>query len=406
VIGGGVVGVACALELARRGATVRVIERDRVGHGCSHGNAGWLTWSLALPLAAPGQVRKAVRWLLDADSPFYIRPRPDPALFVWLIRFLAASRRKPFERGAAALIELSRWSVDAWERLSREGRDEFGFARAGLLAIYETPEGLGAARRAAELTTRLGVPSEEWTADEVRDREPAVRRRPIGGMHFPLDAHCEPYSAVRALAAEARRAGVEFLEDTEVLEAEHEADTIRSVRTKSGRFVAEHFVLAAGAWSGSLGRRLGTRLAMLGAKGYSLVLPPLDPQPRRSLYLAERKIAVNPHADSLRISGTLELVGEDLSVNLRRVDAVLRGAREMLALPEPLGEIEPWRGLRPCTPDGMPVIGRARDVRNLWLATGHQMTGLKTAPGTGRLLAELMSGEVPTFDPAPFRADR
>jgi D-amino-acid dehydrogenase len=108
----------------------------------------------------------------------------------------------------------------------------------------------------------------------------------------------------------------------------------------------------------------------------------------------------------LRISGTLELVGEDLSVNLRRVDAVLRGAREMLALPEPLGEIEPWRGLRPCTPDGMPVIGRARDVRNLWLATGHQMTGLKTAPGTGRLLAELMSGEVPTFDPAPFRADR
>ncbi|HZW08798.1 MAG TPA: FAD-dependent oxidoreductase, partial [Phycisphaerales bacterium] len=125
----------------------------------------------------------------------------------------------------------------------------------------------------------------------------------------------------------------------------------------------------------------------------------------RSIMLAERKIAVNPHAERLRVSGTLELVGEDLSISIRRVEAIARGAREMLAIDEP-GEYELWRGLRPCTPDGMPAIGRASGFTNLWLATGHQMVGLKTAPATGRLLAELMCGERPTFDPGPFRADR
>ena len=162
-------------------------------------------------------------------------------------------------------------------------------------------------------------------------------------------------------------------------------------------------VVATGAWSRSLGRRLGLRLPVLGAKGYSIVLPRLDPHPRRSLYLAERKVALNPHADALRVSGTLELVDEDLSINMRRVNAVLRGARAMVALPDPLPVLELWRGLRPCTPDGLPLIGRARGFRNLWLATGHQMTGLKTAPATGRLLAELMAGEKASFDPAPFR---
>ena len=129
IVGGGVVGVACALELARRGAAVRVLERGRLGHGCSYGNAGWLTASLALPLAAPGQTFKALGWLFDRESPFYIRPRFDPALASWLLRFLANSRPAPFERGARALIELSRWSVDFWERLERSAPESFGFER-------------------------------------------------------------------------------------------------------------------------------------------------------------------------------------------------------------------------------------------------------------------------------------
>ncbi len=146
---------------------------------------------------------------------------------------------------------------------------------------------------------------------------------------------------------------------------------------------------------------------MLGAKGYSLQARRVEPHPVRSIYLTERKIAITPHAETLRIAGTLELVGEDLSMDSRRVGAIVRGARAMLEVGElSTADADVWRGLRPCTPDGMPAIGRARGTRNLWVATGHQMTGLKTAPETGRLLAALIAGETPPVDPEPFRADR
>ncbi len=406
VVGGGVVGIACALELARRGASVTVLERDRIGSGCSFGNAGWLTPSLSLPLAAPGMLRKATRWLLDPESPLYIQPRFDAGLARWILGFLAATRRSRFERGAAAMLELCRVSVDLWEELARRAPEPFGFERHGLVSVYEHREVFEKARAMAELVARHGIPFEAWSADQVREREPAVVGAQVGAYYFPDDAHCEPYPAVVALAAEARRAGVRIVEGAEVYAAERTNGTVGRLSTTLGALTAGQVVLAAGAWCEDLGRSLGLRVPILGAKGYSLVLPRLERHPRHSIYLAERKIAINPHADALRVSGTLELVRDDLSINRRRVGAIVRGASGMLALPRPLGVRELWRGLRPCAPDGMPLIGRARGVGNLWLATGHQMTGLKTATGTGRLIAELVTGQPPSFDPEPFRADR
>ncbi len=406
VVGGGVIGLACALELRQRGAAVTLLERDRVGEACSYGNAGWLTPALAVPLPAPGLVWKATKWLLDPESPFYIQPRLDLGLAAWLLRFLAATSRPRYERGTAALVELCRWSVDRWEELARRTPVPFGFERAGLLAIYEHPQALAAGRGAAELVARFGVPFEAWSAEEIRAREPAVIGAQVGGYFFPQDAHCEPFLAVSALAVEARAAGVEVIEGAEVYAVRRAGDRVVELETTAGAFAGREIVVATGAWSKRFGRTLGLDLPVLGAKGYSLVVPRQEPHPTRSLMLAERKLALNPHRDALRISGTLELVDEDLSITARRVGAIVRAARGMVALPDPLPPHELWRGLRPCTPDGMPLIGRARGLANVWLATGHQMTGLKTSLGTGRLLAELMGGEKPTFDPAPFRADR
>lgn len=406
VVGGGVIGIACALELARRGAAVTVLEADRIGHACSYGNAGWLTPALAVPLPQPGLVWKASKWLLDPESPFYIQPRLDFGLLTWLAGFLAATRRPRFERGTAALVEICRWSVDAWEALASNGAEPFGFQRLGLLAIYEHHDAFAAGRGNAELVARSGVPFEVWSADDVREREPSVVGAQVGAYYFPEDAHCEPYPAVRALAGEAARAGARLVETAEVFDIELAGRQARRLRTTAGTFECDELVVATGAWSKRFGARLGLRLPVLGAKGYSIVVPRGEGHPTRSLMLAERKLAINPHAQALRLSGTLELVDEDLSITRRRVDAIVRAARGMVRLPDPLPPHELWRGLRPCTPDGMPLIGRARGLDNVWLATGHQMTGLKTAPGTGRLLAELMSGEAPTFDPAPFRADR
>ena len=405
IIGGGIIGVASAVELARRGAQVTVLERDRVGHGCSYGNAGWLTPSQAVPLANPSMVLKSFKWMLDPDSPLYIQPRPDPAFVRWLIEFLLASKKAKFERGAAALVELCRVSVDMWEEVAKRAPEPFGFERHGLLAVYENAASLEAAKRGVDLVCQSGVRAERWTADQIRDKEPAIIGRQVGGYFYPDDAHCEPYGAVKVLEAEARALGVRFVEGAEVYRISNGGGS-RRLTTTRGEVTAGQIVVATGPWSEGLGKMLGFRLPVIGAKGYSVVLPPAKPHPKRSIYLIERKIAVNPHRDALRIAGTLELVRNDFSINARRVDVIVRGAKGMLNIGEMPASSEIWRGLRPCTPDGMPVIGRARGHGDVWLATGHQMAGLKTAPGTGLLLAQLMTGETPRFDPEPFRADR
>ena len=397
--------MASAVELARRGAQVTVLERDRVGHGCSYGNAGWLTPSQAVPLANPAMLLKSFKWMLDPESPLYIQPRLDPAFIRWLLEFVLASRKGKFERGAAALVELCRVSVDRWEDLAQRSPESFGFERHGLLAVYENAGSLDAAKRGIDLLSESGVRAERWTADEVRDKEPAVVGAQVGAYFYPDDAHCEPYRAVKALEKEARDLGVQFLEGTEVYRISNGTGP-RRLTTTRGELCAGQIVIATGPWSESLGKMLGFRLPVIGAKGYSLVLPPADPHPKRSIYLIERKVAVNPHRDSLRIAGTLELVRHDFSINARRVDVIVRGAKGMLNIGDAPVTHEIWRGLRPCTPDGMPVIGRAKGRGDVWLATGHQMAGLKSAPGTGLLLAQLMAGETPRFDPEPFRADR
>ncbi len=400
------VGVACAAELARRGASVTVIERDRIGQGCSFGNAGWLTPSQAVPLANPSMLLKSFKWMLDPESPLYIQPRLDPAYLRWLLGFLMASRRAKFERGAAALVELCRASVDLWEQLARESAEPFGFERHGLLAVYESSSSIEAARGQTDLVARSGVRVERWTAEEVREREPAVIGPQAGGIFYPDDAHCEPYRAVMVLAAKAAALGVRFVERTEVFGVQPASSGPRELITTRGSIRADRVVLAAGSWSEDLGKVFDLRIPILGAKGYSLVLPRAVPHPTRSIYLIERKVAVNPHADALRIAGTLELVRNDFSINQRRVNVILRGAKAMLNLGDAPVAREIWRGLRPCAPDGMPLIGRARGRGDVWLATGHQMAGLKTATGTGLLLAQLMNGETPGFDADAFKADR
>ena len=405
IIGGGVIGVATAVELARRGAQVTVLERDRVGHGCSYGNAGWLTPSQAAPLANPAMLLKSFKWMLDPESPLYIQPRLDPAFLRWLIEFLLASRKAKFERGTAALVELCRVSIDLWEEVAKRSPEPFGFERHGLLAVYENAASFEAASGWVDLVGRSGVRAERWTADEIREREPAIIGPQVGGYFYPDDAHCEPYRAVKALEAEARALGVRFLEGAEVYRISNGGGR-HTLTTTRGDVRAGQIVIATGPWSESLGAMLGLRLPVIGAKGYSIVLPPAEPHPKRSIYLIERKIAVNPHRDALRIAGTLELVRHDFSINARRVDVIVRGAKGMLNIGEAPVAREIWRGLRPCAPDGMPIIGRARGRSDVWLATGHQMAGLKTAPGTGLLLAQLMTGETPRFDPQPFRADR
>lgn len=406
IVGAGAIGAATALDLARRGVRVTVLDRGAVGHGCSYGNAGWLTPSLSTPLPAPGVLTTSLRWLLDPDSPLYIKPSPHPSWFRWMARFALSTSKTQFEAGTRALTELSKFSLDAYANLDRELPGSFGFSPTGLLMIAQSPASLAVARHEAEAVQRRGIAARVLDADGVRAVEPAVRGEVAGGVLFPDEAHCEPLAAVEAMARAARSAGATIEAGVEVFGFTTNGSRVAALRTSRGEVAADRFVLATGSWSKDLGRMLGLRIPVLGGKGYAVIVRSVDPAPRMAVKVLDRRIAITPRAGSTRLAGTLELVDGDESVTTRRVEAIVRGSRTVLNIPEPPEIVEVWRGLRPCTPDGLPMIGFSPRHDNLVLATGHQMCGLHTAPATGRLVADLLTGSPPSFDPTPFRVDR
>ncbi len=407
VIGGGIIGCACALELAKGGLSVAIIDKGQIGHGCSYGNAGLLTPCHAFPLPMPGVLRQGLKWLADPDSPLRIAPRISWSLARWLCRFAIATNRKQAMRGVKALIELSRCSLDSYKRWDAEDPGAFAFAQKGLVVAARSPEGLQAAHEEMHLVGQYDVRGHILDARALRHLEPAVTSDDVlGGAFFPDEATVEPLEAVSFLARSCEEKGVTIRSGIEVIDFERSGRRLESIVTTRGSISADHFVLATGAWSGRIGKLIGLRIPMLSGKGYSIIVDPIDPMPKTAVLLLETKVAATPRRDSLRLAGTLELVDLDESVTMRRVRAILRGARRYLNLPDQPRTVEIWRGLRPCLPDGLPIIGRSHRFENLYLATGHQMLGLQTAPATGRLVADLLSGQGPAFDPQPFRANR
>jgi D-amino-acid dehydrogenase len=406
VVGAGVVGSAIALELARRGQDVLVLDRGEPGQGCSYGNAGWLTPSLATPLPAPGVLTTGLGWLLDPDSPLSIRVSARPDWLRWMAGFVRATSRERFTRGTRALVGLSSASLEAYAALDRETGGALKLVRRGLLEVAQTPAGLATAVAESRRMASFGVESRVLSGDEVRETEPAVRGRVEGGVLFPGDAHCEPLATVRALVGLAQGAGASFVAGAETFRFEVARGRVAAVHTTRGRFEAEAVVLAAGTASKRLGRMLGLRIPLLGGKGYAVTVRGIEPAPRMPIKVWERRLALTPREGSVRLAGTLELVDGDEGITARRVEAIVRGARGVLAVPDPPDVVELWRGLRPCTPDGLPIIGPAPGLSNLVIATGHQMCGLHTAPATARLAADLVTGAPPSFPPEPFRAGR
>ncbi|HWB54271.1 MAG TPA: FAD-dependent oxidoreductase [Tepidisphaeraceae bacterium] len=407
VVGAGIIGAACADALARCGARVIVLDRHSIGYGCSFGNAGWLTPCFALPLPVPGMLMKSIGWLLDPRGPLYIKPEADLNLIRWLGRFLLSMTNRLFQQSVRALVELSRRSMEMYRELDAASPGCFSMKGGGLLIVAQTQEGLTSAIHEKEAVASHGVPGEILDHDAVCQLEPAIIGSNIaGGVYFPQEAHCEPLAAVQALADRAKRNGTVFVENAEVYDFEYDNSKIDGLHTTAGFFRADQYVLATGAWSGALGRKLGMYIPMRSGKGYSITVEHFENEPRIPLMLIEKKCAVTPRSVGLKLAGTLELVGLDDSLNTSRMRAILAGAAQYIELPSKPVKLEVWRGLRPCTPDGVPIIGRPHPDSNMVIAAGHQMLGLQTAPATGALVSDLIAKTVPQFDPAPFCATR
>ena len=399
------VGLLCAYHLQKRGAEVAVLERDRVGGGCSSGNAGWVCPSIAVPLPAPGLVLQSLRWMLSADSPLYIRPTAVPRMAGWLLAFWKHCNRRDYARGVRALAELAKPSMAQLDQLASDGV-EFESERAGLLLLARSKAVLDAEQRTL---AEMGYgPFSLLSPLQVREKEPALSGGFAGAIDVLPERHVRPESLCAGVAACLRRRGAEVLEGFHAVRLEGDRRRVAAIVDEGDREVrADAFVVATGAEAAPLGRQLGTRLPLQAGKGYSITIEQPRVRFRAPLHFAEAKIALTPFEGAHRVAGTMELSGVNLSLDPRRISALARNAeREFPGVLD--GERrEDWVGMRPLTPDGLPLIGRFPTRDNVYAATGHQMLGVTLAASTGEAIAQLILGgscdtDLRPFDPARF----
>jgi D-amino-acid dehydrogenase len=408
IIGGGIIGLSAAYFLQADGHEVTILEKDDIGAGSSRHNAGLVVPSHFVPLAAPGMVRLALRWMFNPESPLYVKPRLDVDLMTWLWHFAASCTRKKATRAMPLLRDLSLASYGLYEEMSDRGGLKFGLEKKGLLMLFRTEHGKRGTVGTAATAASIGVDARVLNKAGLQELEPHVTYRATGGVYYPGDAHLVPAAFLECLRDLLLERGVNILTSRSVVGFETRPALISGVRTSDGMVKADEYVLAGGAWSPEIIRDLRLRFPMQAGKGYSITVPATREGPRIPCLLEEARVAVTPMGDQIRFAGTMELTGMTSDINLRRVHALLR------AVPKYFENLHPsvehastvWSGLRPCTPDGLPYIGRFRGFDNLIAATGHAMIGVSLAPITGRLVAEIVNQKIPSVDLLLMRPDR
>ncbi len=405
VIGGGSTGLHCAYFLQKSGRQVTLLDQAEIGVGSSSGNAGHIVPSHIVPLAAPGIIPTALKWLLDpANSPFGMKISLNPSYLLWLARFAAACSEANVQRGIPPLKALGLLSARLFSDIIAEEGFDCHYQQTGLLFLYKTQSAFAGGQHEAALLHQHGLPAEVLDAAAVHTREPLARPDVIGGVHFTGDAALDPGAYLAQLRARARALGADLHPNTPVTDFEVSGGKITRVLTPKAALAPRLVVLAAGAWSPRVARRLRLSLPIQPGRGYSLTLPNISPLPRQALLLGERRVAITPLGDQLRITGRMEVGVMSTIPNARWLSAIAQAAHEYLALAAASEHkaVPVWAGLRPLTPSGLPFIGYAKFIEGLIVAAGHAMLGLSLGPGTGQVVADLANKREPAFDIRPF----
>lgn len=403
IVGGGVIGLCSAYYLSQEGREVLVLEREEErGDNCSRENAGMVVPSHFTPLAAPGVVTQGLKWLLDAESPFYVRPRLSLDLVRWGLSFIGCANARHVKSSAGLLRDLQLASRELFKDLADDF--DFGLQRRGLLMLCESDDLLKEEVELAEKARELGLRIEVCDLDRLHELDPGVEMKARGGIWYEQDCHLNPGEFLRCLRESLLAGGAEFRYGCEV-----RCIGDGTVELEGGEMLGgAEVVVAGGAWTGGLARSLGTRVPLQGGKGYSMTLENPGALPQLCSLLGEAKVAITPIGKALRVAGTMEICGEDLSVNERRVRGIIKAACRVFPGLRP-GEFEGvrrWAGLRPCSPDGLPYLGRVEGTERVLVASGHAMLGLSLGPITGKLIAEIVSGRPATVPVEQLAVDR
>jgi D-amino-acid dehydrogenase len=411
IVGGGVIGLFSAYYLLESGRKIKVIDSNNNLAGCSYGNAGMIVPSHFIPLASPGMIQKGLKWMLNSESPFYIKPRLSLDLVKWGLNFYKSATKNKVNTSVSYLKQLGLLSKSLYHDLSKSALMSSDYEEKGLIMYCKEQDTLNEEIEVAHWANDLGIIAKVLSQDQIKELEPSLIPKVTGGVLYEGDAHLNPAKLMESLRAYLQAKGVDFINGTEITDFKIENNKISEVLTINNSYNVEDLVIATGSWSQNLTKKLNINLPMQAGKGYSVTIE--NPQENKMQYpsiLVEARVAMTPmKGDILRIGGTMEIGGLNESINMNRVKGIIKSIpnyfpKIYVNMPE---KNQVWYGFRPCSPDGMPYIGKSKNYSNLYFNTGHAMMGISLAPASGLLLTQTMNSSLLSmstngFDPQRF----
>lgn len=401
IIGGGIIGLFSAYYLNQSGWEVELIDQGDLSDNCSYGNAGMITPSHFVPLAAPGMVEQGIRWMFNSKSPFYVKPSLNPELIGWGLKFLKSATKKHVECSAEALRDISMISKRLYQEFEKESEIDFGLEDKGILMLFKSEKVAEEEQHLAEKATNLGLDAQYLEPDECRKLQPDVELDILGAVHYHCDAHLYPNKLMPALIKYLEAKGVKIQRNTQITRIDHSNGKIISLGSANKEFKGDAYVIAGGSWSPAIARLAGLKVPLMPGKGYSFMTPQ-DDSKRMTIpsILCEAKVAITPMNGSIRYGGTMEVGKINDQINMNRVRGIVESVPKYLPnfkpeIPQPK---DIWFGFRPVSPDGLPYIGLSSKYNNLAIATGHAMIGLSLGPATGKIISDVLTGNKPEMN--------
>ncbi len=407
IIGGGIIGLCSAYYLHKAGHQVTVIDQSNMDSGASYVNAGYLSPSHLIPLAAPGVVKTGVKWMFNPSSPLYIKPRLDADFLRWTWAFNKSCSSKNVNKSIPVIKDITVFSQELYDNIKQEGQFTFHLDKKGLLMLCQTEEMLAKEVEVAEIAKQNGLDVSQLSLKELKVLEPQVDLNVKGAVHFKCDSHMTPHEFMKDMKSYLKSNGVTCLTNEKVEDVAFDNGKIRAIKTSKQTYKADEFVLATGSWAPILSKKVGLKLLVQAGKGYR-INSMSDTGITIPAILTEAKVAITPMRGFTRFAGTMEIAGINHNINKVRVEAIANAVSnyypEIKLTPKEMENVAV--GLRPVSPDGLPYIGKSKKCANLTIATGHAMLGWSMGTATGKLVSEIISNAKTSLNIDAFHPDR
>lgn len=409
IIGGGITGLSSAYYLLKAGWEVDIIDKGDFKNNCSYVNAGMIVPSHFVPLAAPGVVSQGIRWLFNKRSPFYIKPAVSPRLVKWGKTFVQHANKEHVEASAPSILALNQFGKKQYENLHNSPEFNFSYQNEGILMLYRREKTKKEQIHEFEKARSLGMDCKVLTAAEIQELEPEVRVDVLGGVLYKTDAIIRPPQIMKEMLKAVRHHGATLYPQQEIQKVDVVKGHIKNIASSSRTFTGDQYLLATGEALSRLAKQAGLSIPVMPGKGYSFTTPRFAKKLRYPALLLEDKVSITPMGDEVRIGGTMELGVEDHKIKSYKLEGMVKGVNAYypeIGLPMPNTK-EVSYGFRPCSPDGLPYLGRSKKVSNLLLAGGGGMMGMSSGPAMGKIISEVaqngpLSLEIDKFDPERF----